>query len=220
VLNSSPLRRARLIPAALLVALSSAAAYSAPAAPAKPAFASGRVTYSLNGGMMKGTQVLMWAGGGKQFRQEMKGTASQGQQQMKIESWSIIDGGFAYSHASQMGNRVLRMKLPKDLQGGGMSGILGGAGVTGKVVGKGTAAGKACEIRQTPTGKVWVWQGLPLRAEVKLPGGQQMSMLATRVEPNVKLSPKLFSVPSGYQVVDQPMPGGAGGPGAPGAPRR
>ena len=215
MLNSSPSRRVRLIPTALLVALSSTAAFSAPAAPAKPAFASGRVTYSLNGGMMKGTQVLMWTGGGKQFRQEMKGTASQGQQQMKIESWSIIDGGFAYSHSSQMGKRVVRMKLPKQLQGNGMSGMLGGAGLTGKVVGKGTAAGKPCEIRQTPTGKVWVWQGLPLRAEVKMGPTQQMTMVATRVEPNVKLSPKLFSVPSGYQVVDQPMPSGPGGPGAP-----
>jgi len=158
--------------------------------------------------MMSGTMVTAWVDHGKKSRQDMKLSVNAGGRQASIDTWSLQDGTYVYTHQPGLGNQVMRMRLSKAAQAGAsMGGVPGlGASGSGKVVGKGTILGHACEIRSLGVGqgpghgKVWLWNGMPLRVETDGSGGG-MTMLATKVETAPHLSPASFKLPAGYQVM-------------------
>lgn len=226
-----PARRAGLALLAVSAVGSALMFHPSAAAPAqKLPSPSGRITYQMKGSMMNGTAVYSWADGGKKFRQDsnLKVNGPNGQK-MDMKGWAMSDGTYFYFYQPMMGSTVRRMKLPKNAPGGPGMGLpmMGSGQVGGKAVGKGNVLGKACEIRQVQGGKVWLWKGIPLKAEMSAPaapggpgGGRpamNMSLVATKVDTAVKPSPSLFKVPAGLKIQDMKAP--PGGPSRPGAPR-
>jgi outer membrane lipoprotein-sorting protein len=200
-----------IITAALLGGLAAPHRVSAAAAPAF-AFPTGRLTYKISSPTMTGTTLVSWIEGGRKFRQDMTGSITAEKRRTKITGWTISDGVHMYSHSSQLGKKVMRMKVPDQAKrlSGGLP-LIAVAKNTGKLVGRGTVLGKPCEIREIGRGKLWVWNGLPLKAEMDVGQGRKMTTTATRVETSVKLSPSLFKVPPGYKVEDYRPPQQPGG---------
>jgi hypothetical protein len=217
--------RARTCLPLLLLTAGGVAAAAGPKVP----IPRGRVTYQVKHPMLGGTSTLVWAEGGKKFRQDsnlkftMPPSAGTGgappAAPQQVSSWIIGDGTWVYAHSSMMGRTVQRMKP-------GAGAAPGGPGAVpftmdresfGKVVGRATMLGKNCEIRQKDGVKVWLWESLPLRLEAAAPAGASgpqamaggLSMLATRLESDYAAPASLFKVPAGMTVVDA----GAGRPG-------
>jgi len=185
--------------------------------------ATGRVHYTMTSPMMSGTMTMAWIDHGKKFRQDTKMSAGGPSGQKAMDTWTVGDGTYVYTHRSMMGNQVMRMRVPKSLGANPLGpAMTPGSGKSGKVVGKGTILGHPCEIRVLGPGgkggqaKIWTWKGMALRMETTGQQGSGLTMAATRVETAPSLSPDLFKVPAGYQVRDIQLP--AGGPG--GSPRR
>lgn len=204
-----------------------AAVLPAMAADSKFPHATGRVTYKITSQVLNGTNTLSWIDHGKKIRQETKGTATGGAKGgMALDTWAISDGTHIYAYQPMMSagaKQVMKMKIPPGQGGlGAASPLMAAAGEKGKVVGKGTIAGKPCEIRDIKGNKLWVWQGLPLKMEVAGGQGPRLTMEATRVETPVKLSANLFKVPAGYTIKEfdphSIQPRGAPNGASPGAP--
>jgi hypothetical protein len=187
---------------------------AAPAADKKTP-ATGRVHYRMNSPIVSGTMVMTWINHGKKFRQDMKLSVGQQGKQTTINSWTLTDGGYLYTYQPQMGQQVMRMKMPKSMAGGTFGLPSPGTAGSGKVVGKGTVLGRPCQVHLVGAGgksgqaKVWIWKGMPLKMEANGPQGQGMSLIATRVETAPKIAMGDFKVPAGYQVRDVQAPTGA-----------
>jgi hypothetical protein len=183
------------------------------AAPKKPALSSGRITYRFTTPVASGTSVLCWAEGGKKFRQEMKGSGAGDRQITSVESWTFGDGKHIYIHQPAMGRQVMRAKAPQNAgAAGSATPLLTTDKNAGKAIGSGKVLGKTCQIRQMGPNKIWVWNGLALKMESK--GGPQsppMSMVATKLETGIKLSPTLFKLPAGFQIRDIQLPPASAG---------
>lgn len=195
-----------------LAGLCAAASLPGHAAPAgRFPHASGRIVYKLSNKMMNGTSTLTWADHGKKIRQELSAKASANGRTMDLSNWIITDGKHMYVHHPFLGQKVNRSKLSPQMlnsQGAGMPMMAAPKGL-GKAVGKGNVAGKPCAIYNLPqgaSGKIWVWQNLPLKMEMNAPQAGGMSMEATKVETGIAVSPKTFQVPAGMQVQDVQMP--------------
>lgn len=205
-----------LLPLIAAVGLTAAvgAVPEALAAPQKLPSPTGKITYTLTTPFGTGKQTLTWADGGKRMRQDSSMAAGK----QPVTSWVITDGSYVYSFTSFGPKQVSRMKLPPNVAGSGNAGLtmIGSASNMGKVVGKGTVAGKPCEIREvdSPVGgmkgmKVWMWQNLPLKMEMPSQQGVGISMVATKVEANAKVAASTFKLPAGLPVKDvqTPKPG-------------
>lgn len=183
----------------------------------------GRITYKMSVSALTGTNVISWINGGKQYRQEISLSGSvpgQGSAVTSLDTWMINDGKNFYVHQPLMGMKVAKVKMPKPgakkagAPGAPGAALLGAATSGGKVVGKETILGKPCEIRQAGQAKIWSWHGLALKFEMTGAGQvPAMTMVATKLETALKLSPDLFKLPAGYEVTDNPLEGmpGAGG---------
>jgi hypothetical protein len=223
--TSQWIRRAARGIAAMAVAWSPAVSGGAAFAGDKPP-ATGRIHYQMTSPMVNATVVMAWVDHGKKTRQDMKMSVGGGGQQAAIDSWTVTDGSYIYTYQPAMGRQVMRMRMSKAAQNAAAMGVAPRAGAYGKgtVIGKGTVLGHPCEIRSFGTGhargqgKVWLWNGMLLKMQSSAPGGDGMTMVATRVETAPTLSPSSFQVPAGYQVKDFQMPAGAAH-GAMGHPR-
>jgi hypothetical protein len=183
---------------------------------------SGRITYKLTSPMMNGTNTLMWSNFGKSFRQYTVAKVNAQGKSMDITSWVISDGESIYMHTPMQGQSATRMKLTQDIlkkMDSNMS-MMQAPKNLGKVLGKANIAGKDCEIREMPqgvTGKMWVWQNLPLKMEITGKNGVGMTMEATKVETPVTLAPTIFKVPAGMKIQEAPLPNMKPGAMKPGA---
>jgi hypothetical protein len=208
----------RAVAAVAAVALSGAAASAA----GRPSFSlsSGRVTYKITGKPINGTSVLTWIDKGAKSRQESQVQMQFGDQPMNVKSWSINDGKYMFVWSGMLGKTVTRSEIGKDPSIPGASGLqaLGENLNKGKLLGKGTILKRRCDIRQIEGAKVWLWKGIPLKvtSPPNSPRGP-VTVVATKVEENVKPAASSFKVPAGYQVRDMKdlMQGGPGGPGGP-----
>lgn len=177
--------------------------------------ASGRVTYKLTSAVMNGTNTMMWSDFGKRFRQNTAAKVTAQGKTMDMNSWVISDGKNVYMHGPMQGQTVMKMKVdPKQIAARGGLNMMSAPKNLGKSLGKATIAGKECEIREMPkgaTGKIWIWQNLPLKMELTSANGVSMTMEATKVESPVTLPASIFQVPAGMKVQDFQMPArGAG----------
>jgi hypothetical protein len=198
-----------------MLGAASAATTAHAADPQKFQSATGRVTYKLTSQMMNGTNTLMWTDFGKRFRQDTKATVSAQGRTMDMNTWVLSDGKNVYMHTPMQGQTATRMKVdPKQMAAGAGMNMMAAPKNLGKSLGKATIAGKECEIHDMPngvTGKIWVWQNLPLKLEISGKNGVGMTMEATKVESPVNLSASLFQVPAGMKIQDFQMPArGAG----------
>lgn len=171
---------------------------------------------------MSSSSTVTWANYGARFRQDTQIRMNVGGRQMNMNSWSLYDGKAMYTTLpngmlSQPTNRkiAIRMMLPPNyLNRMAMGNSPLGAGA-GRLIGRGTILGKPCEIRVTSfnnlnykgRAKIWMWQKLPLRSEIfidfKIIGAtanMKTSMIATQLNTDVKPSPSLFRLPTGYKV--------------------
>jgi hypothetical protein len=190
--------------AATLIAAAAAPAKKAPV-PVKLPYATGRITYRLTSAMGGGTSVVSWAEGGKKFREEDHITGGSGEQQVKLNAWTVGDGTSIFRHEPTMGKQVRRIDPAKVGGSLGMTAgipLIAGKKDAGTVVGKGKVLGKPCEIRQVGNFKMWVWQNLPLKGELASERGTVFSMEATKLEPSAKLDKGRFKLPSGYEIVN------------------
>jgi hypothetical protein len=209
-------RRAR-IPAALALSLVAAGAgQQAAAAPPAFKFPTGRINYNMDGKGTKGTVLLAWADGGKTFRQDMSMVSSMSGKTTMVNMWVICDGKYMYMHNPQMGKTVNRMKLTPEMlkNANGGLGMIAAPASKGKLLGKGTVAGKPCRIHELPQGqgaKMWVWEGIPLKMETGPKSPVATTMAATKVETGITHKPNTFKVPAGLAVKDLNIPR----PGAP-----
>ncbi len=210
----------RAIAAAALIGGLGMAGRPAIAAGDKDTPATGRVHYTMTSPKMNGTMTMAWIDHGKRFRQETKMSVGQPGQQMTMDTWTLGDGRYLYSHQPMLGKQVMRMPMPKGAGASPMGPTPFPSTVGGKVVGKATLLGHPCEIRAMGQGgnrgqvKAWVWKGMPLRVETAGPQGGAMVLVATQVETAPHLSAESFKVPAGYEIRDMKMPAGvAGGPG-------
>jgi outer membrane lipoprotein-sorting protein len=203
------------LPAAVL-----AAATLAPAAAQAPGmkFPTGRISYKLTNSLMNGTSTFAWVESGKKFRQDMKAKMTNQGKTMDVSTWVIYDGKNIYTHNPMMGQTVQRMKvtpeMAKSMANGGIP-MASAPKSLGKVLGKGTVAGKPCNVHalgDKGAGKIWVWENVPLKMEVTLGQAGAMKMEATKVETGVSLPATYFKVPKGMNVTDfqrpAPMPRG------------
>lgn len=183
--------------------------------PQKFQSASGRVTYKLTSTVMNGTNTMMWTDFGKRFRQDTSAKVTAQGKTMDMTSWVISDGKNVYMHGPMQGQTVMKMKVdPKEIAARGGLNMMSAPKNLGKSLGKATIAGKECEIREMPkgaTGKIWIWQNMPLKMELSGANGVGMTMEATKVETPVNLPASLFQVPAGMKVQDFQTPArGAG----------
>jgi hypothetical protein len=204
----------RAVAAIGAVALSGAAALAA----GQPLFdlPSGRVSYKISGKPVNGTSVLTWVERGKKTRQDSQLQVQFGQSPMNVKSWSISDGKYLYNWSGMLGKTVTRSEIGKDPNMPGLSGLqsLGENLNKGKLLGKATILKRPCDIRQIEGAKVWIWKGIPLKVTSPPNGPRgQVTVVATKVETNVKAAASSFKVPVGYQVKDMKdlMPGGPNG---------
>lgn len=191
------------------------------AAPAPFSHASGKITYKITGAL-NGSMTMSWMNNGRKLRQDISGTmkmaASQGgTKPMPLKTWVIYDGKDLYTANPMVANTALKMSASS---GGAM--MAGGPGalgqpIKGKLVGKGTVAGKPCQIRQQPQGKVWVWSSLPLKFEATQE--PKSTMVATSISTTHKPPASKFAVPKGFTIQEFNMPQ-AGPAGARGRPLR
>ena len=192
--------------------------------PLKAPSPTGRLIYKteIDTGMgmtMAGTMTVIWAEGGKNFRQETKLTgappgAPAGSAPTTISSWTLGDGNYMYTSMPMMGKTAYRQKLGKQ-PGGAIGAPPVGGPAQGKVVGKGTVLDRPCEIREVSSAKLWMWKGLALKMEKTGGQGPKMKMVATKLEMPFKSKPTQFKVPAGYTITDNlpGMPSVGGGPG-------
>lgn len=199
----------------------------------------GRIVYNMSGFMgMNGTMTMIWVGNGQKFRQDMA-MRMPAMPNGGMNTWMISDGKFMYTSNPMMGKKVMRMKIPTQAAAASAMTMPGmnvtGAATGGKLVGRANVLGKPCEVRlmtvSTPQMdmrmKMWMWRGLALKMEnamkmksaPKTSGGAtpripniNMTMTATKLDLNPKLSPALFKVPAGYTIQDAPAAGGRGMP--------
>ncbi len=197
----------------------------------------GRITYNMSGFMgMNGTMTMSWVGHGQKSRQDMV-MRMPGMPGGGMNTWTISDGKFMYMSSPMMGKKVMRVKVQSQdgaMPSMGMPGMnMTGAATGGKLVGRANILGKPCEVRlmtmSTPQMdmrmKMWMWRGLPLKIEnamkmknaPRTSGGAtpripniNMTMTATKLDLNPKLSPALFKVPAGYTIQDAPVAGRRG----------
>ena len=172
---------------------------AAPTAPDGFALPTGRVTYTITSPAVHGKTVLVWAGSGRKFRQEITGTVGTPGKTKPMSGWTLCDGKFIYTHEQSMGKKVIRQDLPK----GGATGSIPMIGLSkdvGTVVGKETLLGKPCEIREVGQARFSVWQNLPLKMIATGAKGMSVTMVATKLEPNVNPSAATFQIPPGYSV--------------------
>jgi hypothetical protein len=205
-----------------------------PPAPLKLPSPSGRITFRITGPMMNGTQTYYWADGGKRVRQEFKVIPTSAMKAAPVDAWVIYDGKYGYVHTA--GKKVLRRPVPPEQAAAGLGGMtaLGmGTGV-GQVIGKEQILGKPCEVRQQAGVKVWVWQGLTLKAQVtppspaagrSAPGTPRKgapptgptTVEAMQLDVSTHPAESLFKVPAGYEITDAPTRPPGGAPGMPGS---
>ncbi len=185
----------------------------------------GRIAYKIESPMLNGTQVLSWVDGGKRTRQETTLTFRMGEKSVVQKGWIISDGKNLFIYQpGMMGNVVHRMQVPKDPAAGG-TGLLGmpspqAVGMGGRPIGNEKVLGRPCIVRQvSDSGKVWSWQGIPLKFQATNAQLQSISVEATKVETGIKLAASSFTVPKGMkiQVMDAKV-GGAGALGSGGRP--
>lgn len=182
-----------------LTCITAGAAIAAPAGPNGFPLPTGRVTYSINSRLVHGKTVLVWAGSGRRFRQDITGSAGPKGETKPMQGWTICDGKFIYTHEQSMGKQVVKQDLPKGGPAGSIP-MIGMSNGVGTVVGKETLLGKPCEIREVGKSRISVWQNLPLKMVADAPGGQSFTMVATKLEPNFKVNDGTFRLPAGFTV--------------------
>lgn len=196
-----------------------AAAAAPPAKPsaAKPApappvqrfpFATGRLTYSIQGPVTHGKRVVTWTDYGRRFRQELSGTAGKGARPIKMDGWVIGDGKYIYTSLQGPGKHVRRSLAQlngHEMDPTGMP-LIAGATDVGKPDGTGTVLKRPCEIRKMGPARFWVWKSLPLKMEMDLGADRRVVMEAIQLDTAYKPSPSLFKVPAGSQIKDAQAP--------------
>lgn len=162
----------------------------------------GRVLYQFTKPGLRGTAQFSWIQQGARFRVEVQG---------KGPAETVLGQGkqlFMLSPANQWHpDTAQRVEVkPTDvwLNAEEMPYVIPGSGA-GTVVGTGTVLGKPCEIRKLHSMKIWYWQGLPLRMERPATARMKpLSLVATRLDTELGISPSYFKLPAGYQVSDFP----------------
>lgn len=208
-------RRSRIrcaVIAAALLALNSGCPRGDPTRPAgaegqRLPFSSGRITYAVKGRSASGMSTFSWIEDGRRFRQEVTLTITIDKERLTSSAWSVGDATHIFAHQDWMDKEVFRYRLPQDLQAGSPIGlpVFGTARDPGKVVGTATVLGKPCEIHERKKLRLWIWQGLPLKADGTEGPGPSLTLSATKLEPSERLPNDLFTVPEGYTVSDFPL---------------
>lgn len=154
-------------------------------------------------GMMSGGEVWYWTDHGMKQRKEMTTSISMMGITQNQNTTNVIHEDVIYTlneeakTATKMVNDVLKGASKGDLNQMGYK-MLEEMG--GKKVGEEEFFGKSCEVWEIPSvgSKVWFWEDLPLRSEVKMMGQEQI-MEVVEMDLNAGDDEDLYDV-SGYDI--------------------